>query len=58
MTEMQIAKNASEVKFASTGKEPRGKFVDGIIRFKSQIVLQIMVIPGIIWLIVFCYIPM
>lgn len=30
----------------------------GLKRFKSQIWLQLMVIPGIIWILVFCYIPM
>ncbi len=40
-------------------KKPLGQALkDGLKRFKSQIWLQIMVIPGIIWLIIFCYIPM
>lgn len=40
-------------------KKPfRQAFVDGLKRFKSQIWLQIMVIPGIVWLIIFCYVPM
>src|SRR5689334_15713699 len=35
-----------------------GRFKEGCQRFKSQISLQSMVLPGIIWLIIFCYIPM
>ncbi|HEY0827658.1 MAG TPA: ABC transporter permease subunit [Bacilli bacterium] len=35
-----------------------GRFKEGFIRFKSQITLQSMVLPGIIWLILFCYFPM
>lgn len=34
------------------------RFLNGVKKFKSQIWLQMMVIPGIIWLIIFCYIPM
>ena len=30
----------------------------GFIRFKGQILLQAMVIPGIVWLFIFCYLPM
>ena len=36
----------------------KAKLFAGLKKFKSQKYLQIMVIPGIIWLIIFCYIPM
>jgi len=34
------------------------KLKNGAIRFSSQLDLQLMVIPAIVWLIIFCYIPM
>ena len=34
------------------------RFKKGLKKFRAQIWLQAMVIPGIIWIIVFCYIPM
>ncbi|MBB6670121.1 ABC transporter permease [Cohnella nanjingensis] len=34
------------------------RFKEGCRRFKAQLPLQGMVLPGIVWLIIFCYVPM
>lgn len=34
------------------------KFIRGIRKFRKQVYLQAMVLPAIIWVIIFCYIPM
>jgi putative aldouronate transport system permease protein len=42
----------------NTVMTPGKRFKKGLKKFRAQIGLQAMVIPGIIWIIIFCYIPM
>ena len=38
--------------------EGKSRFAKGWRRFRQQIYLQCMVVPAIVWVIIFCYIPM
>ena len=38
--------------------EPKGKFKAGLVRFYKQLDLQLMVIPALILIFIFSYIPM
>jgi putative aldouronate transport system permease protein len=50
-----LAGQIAHSKSAVEGKEPQSQNI--FRKFLSQIYVQAMVIPGIIWMIIFCYIP-